>query len=317
MISGNIRYLEKLYLLVTLSISIIISGCTVVSLENKTNQNPETLLSCLDYSSEHDIFCDGPPYVFRLAVIRKQTRPVESINPIININGIDHEMNIEVDWQNNISLWTYQIDENCVDVGSVPNYGFEYYFKVYYNWPGLFFERPPKILPLSGKYHSRVFGAGTFHYTPYPGFYYFGIEKQIIYSEECWNTNYECTTPTFKYLNWVHIWPGLLTGYEHTLTLRNLSPERVKLITLVLDNQNYDNFELIGLDNLPQIIDCEETYSFIIRYKPGYYQDPNFITGYYQAFASIYSTIQYIDSNDVIYGGPSINIDYSVQFSGT
>jgi hypothetical protein len=290
------------------------TSCTVVSVINRTNQNPEYYLaSNLSYSSDTDVFSVGSPYVFKLAVYRKlENISFESIKPKIVINGISHDMSMDVIWQNNASLWSYKINEKCVDVGSVPEYGFYYYYTVYYPWPGLFYKLPPQKEPTTGKFHSRVFGAGTFHFTPFPDGYRYGMEPDIIYNERCWETNYECTTPTFKYVNWVQpdTWPFAYDGYEHNLVIRNLSNEKVKLISVGIDSSHY--FQLVGINNLPQIIDCGGTYSFKFRYVLGYYKNPIFTVGTYQAHAAISTTIQYPNMSNLTYGGPSIFLDYTV-----
>lgn len=214
-------------------------------------------------------------------------------------------MTMAEDWDQSKSLWTYQPTEDCPDVGFADDYGFKYSFSVDYGGGSIFIKPPPARIPSPpGEYHSIVFGAGSFHFSPYAA----------TYDQQCWDTNIGCV-PTFSPEEIVPAgaW-DVFTGYEDILTLRNLSQHDVRLMIVQLvsyrGNPPNDNFELVGLDDLPETIGCEQTFSFKIRYKPGFYQDPDFTPGHYREEGMIQTWIQ--APNGQLIHGPYIYIDYVV-----
>jgi hypothetical protein len=291
---------------VLICLSVLLSGCSAVSLVNRTNQGPDNPNY---YSSNSDIFIKGRPYIFKLLVKRENARvPYSSIKPSIIVNGQKNEMTLEQDWNHNTkkSLWSYQIKEKCPNVGFASNYGFKYSFSVNYERPNRYVSAPPEISPSSGKYHARVFDAGTLHFDPY----------EASYDPICWNTNMECV-PTFSFRAFIYRneWPG--SNYEYTLTLRNLSPADYKLLKVALVSYQGQppntKFEIVGTENLPAVIGCEQTYDFKIRYRPGFYREPGFTPGYYRESGMIKTWVEDPYRPSELIGGPYIYIDYGVE----
>jgi len=213
------------------------------------------------------------------------------------------------DWNRGASVWAYRIQDKCPNVGFASNYGFKYYFLTDYartNLISLLLIQPPPLRDPSGEYHSRVFDAGTFHFDPTSG---------VTYDQVCWDTNMQCV-PTFnrEVVVTPGTWPGPPAQFESTLTLRNLEQQDQKLarVDLVSYQGNPPNtkFELVGINQLPVTVGCEQTFSFKIRYKPGYYQDPNFGRGAYHEQGMIQTWV--VGPNGQLVGGPFIWIDYKV-----
>lgn len=266
---------------------LLLTGCPGVYLTNNTEE----------------IFRFGKdsPYEFRLEVKRaNQAVPSSSVRAYIWVNGTRHDMS-----GSGFSEWSYVPQEPCPDVGFADDYGFKYSFSVDYDRGNIFVKSPPRRLPSTGQLHAKVLNAGTMGFSGW----------DISYPEECIETNLGCVA-TFQYEHVVDFgdWPGNPNNYEYTLVLRNLTQDDYPLVRIALvsygGNPPNDRFELIGIDNLPVSVGCEQTYSFRLRYKPGYYEDPNFVSGYYREQGMIQTWRRAPDGQWI--HGPHLYIDYTV-----
>lgn len=279
-------------------------GCQGVSLNNRTNQQNDYEA----YLPTLDVFKTGKPYTFKLKVNRESNFvPINSIRPSIFVNGTRHDMTILGSWSGNSSVWVYEPTEKCPDVGFASNWGFKYSYSVGYDRSSLgvlFVASPPARIPNTGDFHARVFDAGNFHFDPVGG---------VVYDQGCWDTNLGCVPDLNAQTVVSGTWPGPASGYEYTLVLRNLTQQNVRLMMIQVvsyqGNPPNPDYEVVA-SALPQTVNCEGTYTFKLRYKPGYYNQAGFTSGTYNESGMIQTKI--LGPNNQLIDGPRIYVNWKV-----
>lgn len=302
-VSGRLNRRASVLLLLVLSV-LALTGCQGVLLLNKTNQAADDH----EYRPERDIFLWGAPYIFRLKVDQNSPMvPRESIRPYIVLDGVKYEMGIYRDWFDGVSRWAYQTKTTCPDLGRGVNAGFDYYFSVEFDDGSSLVKPSPVRIPSEGVFHSKVFGANTLHFDP--------RQSTVNYSGACIHRDVDCV-PSFNpdIYEAPENWPGRPSDFEHELTLRNLSQKSfivtdVKIVSGE-DGAAEKDFELVGVEDLPVLISCEDTFSFKIRYRPGYEQSPEFTQGRYRTTGRLQTWVE--GPGGKVVEGPYLKIDYEV-----
>ncbi|MFQ5587175.1 MAG: hypothetical protein ACE5GF_10225 [Thermodesulfobacteriota bacterium] len=290
-------------------------------LSNRTNQPVDAGGKESAYSAESDIFLFGTPWQYRLKVVREHGYiELPSIIPNIIIDNVSHPMSLVGNWEGDISYWTYDRPSDCT-TPHLPATNSDYSFLVTYivnPGPSEFYvSEPPAKLPADGSaFTSRLLNMGfNFIPTAVPNHQ---SDRGIIYDKKCWETGVGCV-PT-----WIHeeviqreSWPGQSSSYEYSFTLRNSEPVDVTVTEITLaplepDSSNFNLFEVANI-NLPITIPaCGGTADITLRYKPGFYQLPDFTSGHYRHKLILQTKNQWAESPDPM-NEPFIKIHYSVS----